>query len=343
VILISGSTGFLGAHLACYLISKNKKVKLIRRKSASLAEFDKIFNYYFNHYSTNAKNALYQSINWEEADILNIPQLENAFLDIKEVYHCAAMVSFLAKDKVQMDKTNVEGTANMVNLALINKVEKFCFISSIAAIGRSINGALIDENCKWENSKLNSNYAISKYKAEMEVWRAKEEGLDVCIVNPGVILGYGDFRKGSLALFNSVFKGMPLYTNGINGYVDVQDITKVCFELMEKNIFNQRYILVSECVSIKDLFITIAKYLEVKPPKYLITPLLSEIAWRVFAVVRFFKISNFSLTKETARASQKQYFYNNDKIKNELNFSFKKVEQTIKEVCNQYLIDIEDK
>ena len=93
-------------------------------------------------------------------------------------------------------------------------------------------------------SNLNSNYAISKYKAEMEVWRAKEEGLNVCVVNPGVILGYGDFTKGSIVLFNSVYKGMPFYTTGVNGYIDVQDITKVCFQLMEQNIFGQRYILV---------------------------------------------------------------------------------------------------
>lgn len=341
MILVSGSTGFLGAHMACYLLQQHKKIKLIKRKSASLAEFEKIFNYYFKHFSTDAKNALFQSINWVEADILDIPQLEEAFLGVTEVYHCAAMVSFAQADKEKMDKTNVEGTANMVNLALINKVEKFCYISSIAAIGRSLSGATIDENCKWENSNLNSNYAISKYKAEMEVWRAKEEGLNVCLVNPGVILGYGDFTKGSIVLFNSVYKGMPFYTTGVNGYIDVQDITKVCYQLMEQNIFGQRYILVSESVSIKNLFFSMAKYLNVKPAKFKITPFLSEIAWRVFAIVRFLKLSNFSLTKETARASQKQYYYNNGKIMQTLQFQFKPVEQTVKEVCTQFLIDLE--
>lgn len=343
MILVSGSTGFLGAHIACYLLLQSKKVKLIKRSTASLAEFEKIFNYYFKHFDPQAKHALFQTIVWAEADILNIPQLEEAFLNVTEVYHCAAMVSFTQADKPIMDKTNIEGTANMVNLALQNKVEKFCFISSIAAIGRSINGATIDENCKWENSKLNSNYAISKYRAEMEVWRGKEEGLNVCIVNPGVILGYGDFTKGSIVLFNSVYKGMPFYTNGINGYVDVQDISKVCYQLMEQKIFGQRYILSSESISIKALFYSIATHLGVKPPKTLITPFLSEIAWRLFAIVRFLKLSNFSLTKETARASQKQYFYNNSKICLALNFHFKPVEQTIKEVCHQFALDLEDK
>lgn len=340
MILVSGSTGFLGAHMACYLLQHHKKIRLIKRSTASLAEFDKIFNYYFNHFNPDAKSALFNSIEWVEADILNIPQLETAFVGITEVYHCAAMISFSQAKKVKMDKTNVEGTENMVNLALINKVQKFCFISSIAAIGRSLSGATIDENCKWENSKLNSNYAISKYKAEMEVWRAKEEGLNVCIVNPGVILGYGNFTKGSIVLFNSIYKGMPFYTNGVNGYVDVQDITKVCFQLMEQNLYGQRYILVSQSVSFKTLFNSIAKQFEVKLPSFLITPFLGEIAWRLFAIVRFFKLSNFSLTKETARASQKQYFYNNTKITKAINFQFKPLEQTIKEVCAQFLMEV---
>lgn len=340
MILVSGSTGFLGAHMACYLLQHHKKIRLIKRSTASLAEFDKIFNYYFNHFNPDAKSALFNSIEWVEADILNIPQLETAFVGITEVYHCAAMISFSQAKKVKMDKTNVEGTENMVNLALINKVQKFCFISSIAAIGRSLSGATIDENCKWENSKLNSNYAISKYKAEMEVWRAKEEGLNVCIVNPGVILGYGNFTKGSIVLFNSIYKGMPFYTNGVNGYVDVQDITKVCFQLMEQNLYGQRYILVSQSVSFKTLFNSIAKQFEVKLPYFLITPFLGEIAWRLFAIVRFFKLSNFSLTKETARASQKQYFYNNTKITKAINFQFKPLEQTIKEVCAQFLMEV---
>jgi nucleoside-diphosphate-sugar epimerase len=343
VILVSGSTGFLGAHIACNLLLHSKKVKLMRRSTASLAEFEKIFNYYFKHYDSQAKEALFQTIVWTEADILNIPELESAFLNVTEVYHCAAMVSFSQADKSIMEKTNIEGTANMVNLALLHKVEKFCFISSIASIGRSVNGATIDENCKWENSKLNSNYAISKYRAEMEVWRGKEEGLNVCIVNPGVILGYGDFTKGSIVLFDSVYKGLPFYTNGINGYVDVQDISKVCYQLMEQNIFGQRYILCSESISIKTLFYSIAKHLGVKAPQTLITPLMGEIAWRLFAIVRLLKLSKFSLTKETARASQKQYFYNSSKICLALNFQFKPVEKTIKEVCHQFSLDIEEK
>ncbi|MES2382685.1 MAG: NAD-dependent epimerase/dehydratase family protein [Bacteroidota bacterium] len=342
MILISGSTGFLGAHVACHLLQHQRKIKLIKRKTASLAEFDKIFNYHFKHFDTKAKDALYATIVWADADILDMPLLEQAFNEVTEVYHCAAMVSFDQADKEKMMKTNVEGTANMVNLALMYSVKKFCYISSIAAIGRSIDGATIDENCKWENNKLNSNYAISKYKAEMEVWRGKEEGLNICIVNPGVILGYGDFTKGSINLFQSVYKGMPLYTQGVNGYVDVEDIAKVCYTLMEQNIFGSRYILCSESVSIKHLFDMMAENFGVKKPAILVKPWMGEIAWRLFALVRMTGISKFNLTKETARASQKKYYYNNTKIRAAIDFNFEKVEQTVRQVCTLYLNDLEN-
>jgi dihydroflavonol-4-reductase len=340
MILISGSTGFLGAHMACYLLHKGKKIRLMKRKTASLSEFDTIFNYYFKHFDTNAKKALHDSIDWVEADILDIPQLEMAFNGIEEVYHCAAMVSFSQADKELMMKTNIEGTANMVNLALLHHVKQFCYISSIAAIGRSISGATIDENCKWENSKLNSNYAISKYKAEMEVWRAKEEGLQVCIVNPGVILGYGDFTKGSINLFQSIYKGMPMYTQGVNGYVDVEDITKVCYTLMEQNTMGNRYILCSESISIKSLFDMMAEHLGGKKPHILVKPWMGEIAWRLFAIVRALGISKFNVTKETARASQKKYYYNSEKIQKAIGFKFKPVAETVKQVCHLYLDDL---
>lgn len=339
MILVTGSTGFLGAHMACYLLLQGKKIRLIKRNTASLAEFEKIFHHYFSPPQVAAIHNQ-KLLEWVEADILDIPQLELAFQGVSEVYHCAAMVSFAQNERALMDKTNVQGTENMVNLSLIYKVQKFCYISSIAAIGRSINGAKINENCKWENSKLNSNYAISKYKAEMEVWRAQEEGLNVCIVNPGVILGYGNFHKGSIALFEQVRKGLPFYTNGINGYVDVTDITQVCFQLMDKNIFGERFILVSESVSIKWLFSEMAKNFGVKAPYILITPFLSEIAWRLFGVVRFLKLSNFSLTRETARASQKQYFYDHSKISQTLNFTFTPLAKTISNVCALLLNDI---
>jgi nucleoside-diphosphate-sugar epimerase len=255
---------------------------------------------------------------------------------VKVVYHCAALVSFEAKDKDNLHKINADGTANAVNAALGTGVEVFCYASSVAALGRVKPGITLNEDSKWEASKYNSNYAISKYKAELEVWRGAEEGLNICMVNPGVILGIGDYKKGSNALIHTIFKGMPLYSNGINGYVNVKDVAKVMLQLVEKKVFKQRFVLVADSIAIKEVFFMIADAFGKKRPFINVRPFMAEIAWRLMSVVRLFSKKALPITKETARAANHVSFYDASKIRNKLNFTFISVQSTIYECVASY-------
>ncbi|MFN4082497.1 MAG: NAD-dependent epimerase/dehydratase family protein [Bacteroidia bacterium] len=330
MIAVSGATGFLGAHVVCNLLLQQKQVKAFKRANSSLSEFNLIFNYRIKEEN---RETLLKNIHWVEADILDLPSLNEALTGVNEVYHCAALVSFLQKDYDKLMKVNIEGTANMVNISLEKGIKKFCYASSVAALGRRKSVELIDENTHWEDSKLNSNYAISKYKAELEVWRGKAEGLNVCIVNPTVIIGIGDFNKGGNAIIKSVVKGMPFYTHGVNGYVDVEDVANIMTYLMNNNIFGERFITVSECIVNKDLFYMIAEQAGSKKPYIRINKFLAEFAWRVVAVVRLFKKVSISITKETAKSSLNKSFYSNQKIKQQLNYNFRPISQTIKNCC----------
>jgi dihydroflavonol-4-reductase len=252
------------------------------------------------------------------------------------VYHCAAIVSFVQKDKYNLLKVNAEGTANMVNISLLKGVKQFCHVSSIAALGRAKSGDSITEETRWNHSKNNSNYAISKYKAEMEVWRCAEEGLQVTIVNPGVILGVGDWHKGSCKLFQLVWKGMPFFTEGVNGYVDVKDVARAMLLLMQQRKFGQRYVLVGKNVNMKWYLDTVATHLGKKKPFIKVNYLLSQLAWITDGIKSALLGKNPSLTKETARASLNQFYYSSAKIE-QLGFTFTPMEQTIHETCNQFL------
>ena len=97
--------------------------------------------------------ALFDKIEWIDGDVQDILSLEAAMQDVEYIYHCAAMVSFDPKDKPTMMRVNVEGTANMVNTALAHKIKKLCFVSSVAALGRSEENTAVDENCDWVSSK----------------------------------------------------------------------------------------------------------------------------------------------------------------------------------------------
>lgn len=189
----------LGSRLIYDLVRSGEEVRAIKRPTSDLATIKNIFNYY----SPSEKN-LMENLEWVEGDVTDMFSLLEAMKGITKVYHCAAMVSFNPKARDKMMKVNIEGTANIVNACLEKGIEKLCYASSVAAIGNPVlkkpgseNGHAgpgrfveeITENTPWVASAKNSNYTISKYASEQEVWRGIEEGLNAVIVNPSIIIG----------------------------------------------------------------------------------------------------------------------------------------------------------
>ena len=237
-----------------------------------------------------------------------------------------------------MYQVNVEGTANVVNIALEKNVKKLVHISSIAALGRNANGGAVNEEKKWEDNKINTHYAKSKFKAELQVWRGISEGLDAVILNPGTILGYGDWHQSSCAIFKQVFEGFKWYTSGINGFVDVHDVARATVALMEAGISEQRYVVTGENWPFRRLQETIAAGFGKKPPHRHATSRLLNIAWRIEKLKSMLTGKRPLLTRESARVAISQTLFENDKLLKALpGFSFTPLEETIKKACENYL------
>ena len=217
MIFVTGGTGLVGSHVLLKLAKKGEILKALKRTNSSLEICKSVFSFY------NA-DALFDKINWVEGDVNDIPSLTQGMQGCEKLIHCAAIVSFYASDADLLKKVNIEGTANVMNVALASDIKKVGFVSSIATLGRNSTLGMVDEECQFKITKLDSNYALSKYYAEQEVWRASNEGLDVVIVNPSVILGPGDWTKGSSQIFQKIHKGLKFYTQGSTGYVDVNDV-----------------------------------------------------------------------------------------------------------------------
>lgn len=331
MILVTGGTGLVGAHLLYQLTLENSVVKAIYRKSSNLQAVKDVFSYYSDNYEK-----LFQKIKWVEADILDIFSLEEAFKQVTEVYHAAALISFNPKEYYLMRKINIEGTANIVNFCIENKIKKLCYVSSIATIGKSTNNNVIDETNEWDIEKSNYGYAITKYGAEMEVWRASQEGVPVVIVNPGVILGAGFWNRGSGQLFSRIKNGMKFYSEGVTGYVAVTDVVKIMKQLMDGTIKNERFILVAENVSFKTIFTQIAQNLNVKQPTIKISKLMSDIGWRLDFLKSFFTGKPPILTKHTAKTIHQKRTFSSNKIKETLHYNFEPITDTIKNICDLY-------
>ncbi len=321
-VLVTGGTGFLGSYILQHLIEKGYPVRAIRRSSKALPWIPA---------------GILEKVEWVDGDVLDVVALEEAMEGVDTVIHSAAVVSFVKKDRKEMYKVNVEGTANVVNMALEKNVRRMVHISSVAALGRTAGGGHVTEEKKWEESKVNTNYAISKYKSELQVWRGISEGLEAVILNPSTILGYGDWHSSSCAIFRNVYEEFKWYSPGINGFVDVDDVAKATIALMESGISEQRYIVNGDTWSFKQLQDTIADAFAKKRPSRATTPFLMALAWRIEKIKSLFSGKKPLLTKESARVAQSKTWFENDKIRRDLpGFSFTPLEETIKKACEKY-------
>ncbi|WP_179375223.1 SDR family oxidoreductase [Winogradskyella wichelsiae] len=336
MILVTGGTGLVGSHLLFQLLKSDQPIRATYRNEKTLKRVKHVFSYF-----SEDVEMLFNKIEWIEADINNVPQLQDAFKNITHVYHCAAFVSFEPNKYKLLRTINIKGTANIVNLCVAYKIKKLCYVSSIAAVGHHTDPEkLIDEETDWNPEDDNTIYAITKYGAELEVWRGTQEGLDAVIVNPGIILGAGYWNGGSSGnLFKRIYNGLPFYTNGITGYVDVWDVVSIMENLMKSTIKNEGFILISESLTFKSFFIKTAKALKVKAPKREAKPWLLSIGWRLDWLTHKLLRRRRTLSKQASKSAISITKYDASKIKDTLNFKFKSIDQSIKEVSELFIRD----
>ena len=320
IVLVTGASGFLGSHLVQYLSAKGERVRAL-------------------YHNTPPKESLQlPNVEWQQRDLLDIYDVDEAMQGVAEVYHCAAIVSFSKKDRLRLLQVNIDSTANVVNAANDAGVRKLVHVSSIAALGRSKENQLITEVEQWEESRRNSIYSESKYYAEMEAWRGMAEGLNAVIINPGVILGEGDWSKGSAQLVDIVYSEFPYYTLGTNSWVDVKDVCRVMYELMKSDISEERFIVSAGNYAYKDVFTRLANAMNRKPPHKQASRWMSVLVWRLSAIKSFFTGKPAGITKETARTAQQQVKYDNSKLLKRLKgFEYTPFDDTLNRIGQAYL------
>ncbi|MDR1876510.1 MAG: NAD-dependent epimerase/dehydratase family protein [Flavobacteriaceae bacterium] len=328
MILVTGGTGLVGSYVLLQLARNKKQVRALIRNNASKEE---VYNL-FRLYEPKQYQELYDSLQWMVGDILNVLSLEESFVGISQVYHVAGKVSFEERDSKQLYKINIEGTKNLVNLSIEKKINKFCFISSIAVLDQQFDQPEITEEAQWNFKAPHSSYACSKYGAELEVWRGAEEGLPVIVVLPGIVLGSGNWERSSGLLYDMALRDKAFYPSGVTGYVDAEDVAEICVRLMDSSINNERYILVSENVSYESVFQFLRNYFDREPAKEISNFRLGKLAFlsRILPVKR--KISKAVFYALTGKPQ-----YSNKKIRETLSFIFIPCEESLKFHAGNYL------
>ncbi|MBX2954302.1 MAG: NAD-dependent epimerase/dehydratase family protein [Leadbetterella sp.] len=320
-VFLTGITGLLGSEVARQLLERGYRIRALVR---------------------NPQKAQLQhpDIEYVQGDILDVTALAEQMQGMDQVIHTAAVVSFAPRDRNEMYKTNVEGTANVVNACLSSSIKKLGYVSSIAAFGRpplsemkKVDQVEIDENQKWIASGTNSHYAITKYLGECEVWRGAAEGLNMVIVNPSIILGESDWNISSTRLFKYIYDEKPFYPEGYLNYTDVKDVASALIRLMESDIRDERFCISAGMISYKEFFGQIAVRFGKKKPWFKVSAGMMGALWRLEALKSFLTGGAPLITKETAKTAQLKIFQKNNKIRETLGFEFRTLPETLDRVC----------
>lgn len=263
--VVTGATGLVGSALVVKLLKEGRSVRAMVRPGSDKTWCERVMVFH-------GLDPKHPSLEWAVGELEDVYSLISVFQGASHVYHAAAVVSFNPKDVASMQRVNGLGTANAINAALETGIERFIHISSTAALGRSKPGERIDESRQWEDSELNTPYAVSKYQAECEVWRGVAEGLSAVAVHPAIIIGPGRPDRSSVALLRRTAKGLSHYPTGSNGFVGVQDVANAAWIAAHEAKDLDRFVLCAANWTYRQLFENLASTLEVAPPRRVASP-----------------------------------------------------------------------
>lgn len=321
-IFVTGGTGFVGSYILRMLYARGyRHLYAIKRKDSRMG----------------LVMAIESHVHWFDGDLFDYDRLVRQLDGIDVVIHSAAMISFRQRDLKEMRRVNVDATALLTEVALEAGVRQFILISSVAALGRSPGREIIHESCRFEHTRLDTGYGLTKHLAELEVYRAMQEGLQAAIINPAMIMGSGYWDTGTARLIDTVYKRLRFYPLGASGFVDVRDVAEMTIVMLEKGFHGGQLICSAESMPIRDMIGLICRYLERTEPSIALSPTLRAMAWRAEALRSLLTGQPPQITRETLMTSSHTFTFDQSKSLVELGFQYRSLDQCIRDTAAQYL------
>ena len=331
-ILVTGATGLAGGNLVRLLARKGEQVRVLVRSRSNLAAVKDL-----------------PTVERVQGDILDRASLENALQGIEEVFHCAAMVSMWVPDRMKMWGINVQGTRNVLEIALERGVRRVVHMSTVDAIGFNTPEGWgsrekpSHEGVPYQNDGLKIPYMQTKHEAqEVALEFARKGGLEVVVVNPTYMLGPYDVKPSSGAMIIQVVKKRAKgYTPGGNNFVDVRDVAAGAVSAMERGQSGELYILGHENLSYKEAFSRIAQVVGVPPPKVRI-PKAAALAVGGFGTLCGRLFGRFGATPEhfnldSVRMGFIEHYFDPSRAVRELGMPQTPIEKTVEDAHHWFL------
>ncbi|MNK75540.1 3 beta-hydroxysteroid dehydrogenase/Delta 5--_4-isomerase [compost metagenome] len=303
-VLVTGANGFLGSWLTRELVNQGHNVYALVRPKSDISEL-------------NGVNCKYL-----HGDVTDVHSLLEAFKGIDTVFHLAGVVAYKKSDRAQMERVNVQGTQNVVEVCREHKVRKLVYVSSVVAVGAGYTpDQVMTENSEFNIHDLDLGYFETKHEAEKIVKKACDRGeIDAVMINPSTIYGAGDAKKGSRKMQVKVAQGkLKFYTSGGVNVVAAEDVVQGIISAWKKGRTGERYILCGENMLIKDLFKIIAEEAGVSPPNKLMPDTVLHVVGAIGDTMEKVGLKG-PLSRENAYTATMYHWFDCTKAKQELDF-----------------------
>ncbi len=252
VAFVTGATGFIGSHVALHLLQKGWSVRALRRTDSPAP------------YEENL------DIDWCAGDIRNGDQVRLAMSGSEVVFHLAADYRLWARYPEEIYETNVAGTTNVLRAALLNRVERVIYTSSVGALGLREDGKPANEDTPVRIEDMVGHYKKSKFLAEREAERLLDQGLPVVMVHPSTPVGPGDRKPtptGKIVV-DFLNRRMPAYLDTGLNLIHVRDVAEGHLLALERGRLGAKYILGNQNLTLADIFSLLEKVSGILAPQY---------------------------------------------------------------------------
>jgi len=322
-ILITGASGLIGSHVVLRFCRESVPVRVLARNPEKAhRQLQTMAGFY--HFD----KAILSHIEFVKGDLLDLLDVEEAIQGMQAVIHCAGLVSFKRRDCARVNLLNNRCTADLANVALQAGVKWFCHLSSVAALGHSDQQPL-DEQLVWKTHPSNSCYAISKYGAEREIWRAMEEGLPAIIFCPSVVTGPSASAMPLTQTFEYIRKARGWFVNGSNGYVDARDVADAVWLAYSRQITGGRFILNGENLSNREFLSICAEAIGRKVNWKSIPILLLHLIGSLGSMLSWFGMGTALPDKKMMNTLRGSRSYRNDLFISKFGMNFRPVKESV--------------
>jgi dihydroflavonol-4-reductase len=318
-VLVTGATGFVGSWVVRELSARGHAVRALVRPQSSLANLEGL------------------PLERVQGDVTDRPSVERALQGCEAVVHTAGVLHFRSGDDARLYAVNHGSVALVLGAALRAKVRRAVLTSSVAAMGGTLEPAVMDESWESNAEALRIDYFTSKLRGEREALRLAGEGLPVSVVRPSVVLGPGDIYDSSASTFRALARRrLPVVVRGGASFCDVRDVAHGHAEALERGRPGEVYILGGHNLDMLEMVQRVARATGVPPPREvpyrvaLVATALVEIASRL-------RGRQAKLSRQLIRASRLYTFVTSEKARRELGYTIRPFEESLADTFRWFM------